>query len=211
MKNCPNCNVQLEDDVLLCPECGANLEPQEEPAKECPLKKVPKKFLIIGGIVGAVVLALIVSLLLTLMGPKAIARKYTYATLKGNAKQYVSCMPSFMWDDKDEKKEIIEQYQKMFDDRDDEYKQFVIQKIVVQRYTKDEREDIEDYIDILEKTIDNLDEGKIKSKTFRKVTVLVTYKDEDGVSYADTLELVVFKYKGQWKVFSLGGLFGSVI
>ena len=120
-------------------------------------------------------------------------------------------MPSFMWEDKEEKKDLIEMYEEYFDKEDNDYKRLRIEKIVVQKFTKDEREEIESVIERLEKAFDNLKEGKIKARTFRKLTVFITYKDEDGVSYAKTMSLVGFKYKGQWKVFSLSSLLtGSV-
>ncbi len=210
MKNCPNCNHQLEDDAILCPECGANLEPQAEQTELAP-KKPSKKHLIIGGAICVAVLAIILSLILSLFGPKALARKYVKASFNGNAKQYVNCMPSFMWEDKEEKKDLIEMYEEYFDEEDNDYKRLRIEKIVVQKFTKEEREEVEDVIERLEKAFDNLKEGKIKARTFRKITVFITYKDEDGVSYAKTMSLVGFKYKGQWKVFSLSPLLtGSV-
>ena len=34
MKNCPNCNAQLEEDVVFCPKCGQHLNPPTEDMAE---------------------------------------------------------------------------------------------------------------------------------------------------------------------------------
>ena len=209
MKNCPNCNLQLEDDAVLCPECGASLESEAEQTELAP-KKPSKKQLVIGGAICVAVLTVILSLILSLFGPKALARRYVKASFNGNAKHYVNCMPSFMWEDDEEKEELIEMYEEYFED-EEEYKRLRIEKIVVQRFTKDEQKDVEDAIDFLEAMFDNLKEGKLKAGTFRNITVFVTYEDADGDSHTKEISLVAFKYKGQWKTFPFSSLVSGAI
>ena len=63
---CPNCQSQLADDATFCGTCGAPV-PQQEPAapgkKENPIvefvKKLPRKYLKLGGIAAAAVLVLV--------------------------------------------------------------------------------------------------------------------------------------------------------
>ena len=63
---CPNCQSQLADDATFCGTCGAPV-PQQEPAapgkKENPIvefvKKIPRKYLKLGGIAAAAILVLV--------------------------------------------------------------------------------------------------------------------------------------------------------
>ena len=63
---CPNCQSQLADDATFCGTCGAPV-PQQEPAaprkKENPIvefvKKIPQKYLKLGGIAAAAILVLV--------------------------------------------------------------------------------------------------------------------------------------------------------
>ncbi len=37
MKNCITCGAQIDDEVMVCPVCGANQNPQQQPAYEQPV------------------------------------------------------------------------------------------------------------------------------------------------------------------------------
>ncbi len=54
MKNCPKCNVELNDDVLVCPECGENLAVEAAPAKKVsPLSTISLVLAIASIVLGA--------------------------------------------------------------------------------------------------------------------------------------------------------------
>ena len=158
-----------------------------------------KKLLVFGGAILAGIIAIVVALSL-LTGPKALARKYVNAYLKGNAKQYVNCMPSFMFEDKEDKKEKIEYWEEVFDDRDDEYKSIKIQKVVVQKATKDDKKDLKDSLEFAEAYYDNFDADKFNVNSLRYVSVFVTYKDDDGNPYSVLHKFTMAKYKGKWTI-----------
>ena len=223
MRFCPNCGTQLPDDAAFCTNCGTRFEsqPQQAPAnnqygyqapqaqqkpKKSPLefiKKMPKKKLIILGsaiLTGIIVLILALTLL---TGPKAVARKAAKAYMKGNAKQYVNCLPEFWFDDKDDKKDYIEDLQDSWDD-DDDYKKVKVEKVVVQKLTKDEREDWEDYAEDMEDYDDNFNAKKLNIRSIKYVTVLVSYVDEDGCPDTETFTYYIGKYKGKWSVLPTG-------
>ena len=231
MKFCPNCGTQLADDAVFCSGCGTNLGPQvntQQPPysddqygyqapnygydqapqsapkakKKFDLKNISKKKLIIlGGALLAVILAVILTFTF-LIGPRALARRCANAYMNGNAKQYVNCLPSFYWDDYEEKQEAIEDYEDTFEDIKDDVKNSKIEKIVVQKLTKDEREDFEDRIEYYEKYYDNYKSGKLNVNSIKKVSVLVSYKDGDGELQTYLFHLYVAKYNGKWVVIS---------
>ena len=231
MKFCPNCGTQLADDAVFCSGCGTNLGPQvntqqppysddqygyqapnygydqaPQPApkakKKFDLKNISKKKLIIlGGALLAVILAVILAFTF-LIGPRALARRCANAYMNGNAKQYVNCLPSFYWDDDEEKQEAIEDYEDTFEDIKDDVKNSKIEKIVVQKLTKDEREDFEDRIKYYEEYYDNYKSGKLNVNSIKKVSVLVSYKDGDGELQTYLFHLYVAKYNGKWVVIS---------
>ena len=231
MKFCPNCGTQLADDAVFCSGCGTNLGPQvntqqppysddqygyqapnygydqaPQPApkakKKFDLKNISKKKLIIlGGALLAVILAVILTFTF-LIGPRALARRCANAYMNGNAKQYVNCLPSFYWDDDEEKQEAIEDYEDTFEDIKDDVKNSKIEKIVIQKLTKDEREDFEDRIEYYEKYYDNYKSGKLNVNSIKKVSVLVSYKDGDGELQTYLFHLYVAKYNGKWVVIS---------
>lgn len=158
-----------------------------------------KKLLVFGGAILAGIIAIVVALSL-LTGPKALARKYVNAYLKGNAKQYVNCMPSYMFEDKEDKKDKIEYYEDLFDERDSEYKNVKIEKIIVKKVPKDTKEDFKDSLKSLEYVYDNFDADKLNVNSLRYVSVFVSYKDEDGNPCSDVWEFAMAKYKGKWTI-----------
>lgn len=231
MKFCPNCGTQLADDAVFCSGCGANIEsqvntqqppysdnqygyqapdygydqaPQPAPKakKKFDLKSMPKKkLLILAGAALAVILAVILAFTF-LIGPGALARRYVNAYMNGNAKQYVNCLPSFYWEDNDEKQEAIEDYEDTFEDVKEDVKNAKIEKIVVQKLSKDEREDVEDRVEYYKQYFDNFKANKFNVNSVKKVSVMVSYKDGDGELQTYLFHLYVGKYNGKWVVIS---------
>ena len=159
-----------------------------------------KKLIMLGGAVLAAIIAIVVALSL-LTGPKALARKYVNAYLKGNAKQFVNCMPSYEFDDKEDKEDLIEYYEEQFEDRDAEYKNIQIQKIVVKNASKDVREDLKDDIEDWEDYYDNFKPKKLNVNSLKYVSVFVTWKDEDGNPCSRVFNFYMAKYSGKWVIF----------
>ena len=226
MKFCPTCGTQLPDDAGFCTNCGTRFESQPQPQQQAPnygyqapygqqaprapkppkksiidkIKSMDKKKLImLGGAVLAAIIAIVVALSL-LTGPKALARKYVNAYLKGNAKQYVNCMPSYEFDDKEDKEDTIEYYEDYFDDRDEEYKNIKIQKVVVKKASKDQREYYEDRIEDWEDYYDNFKPKKFNVNSLKYVSVFVTWKDEDGNPCSRVFNFYMAKYSGKWVI-----------
>lgn len=208
-KFCSNCGSQVEDGTLFCASCGAKVETAQTPAgepkktfKKPDLKNLDpktKKFAFLGAIAAVVILVavLVVSLF---FGPKAVVKKYMRGMINENAKKVVNCMPSFLWEDKDEKDEAIEDYQDMLEGMYSDYDKVKFEIKDVHKLSKNERETLESYLETLEETNDKYKVGAIKVNKARIVEVKVTIKD-GGDTIRKNMEILVVKYKGQWKVF----------
>lgn len=217
-KFCPNCGSQLENDSLFCASCGTRveIEPQPQPTytpaggvntpptPPTPVNKLKskltKKHLVLGGSILAGIIVVILALALLFPGPKAVAKKYVKGYLNGNAKQVVSCAPSFFYEDKDEKNEAIENLEEIFEDMElDEFDKIKYEIKDVTKLSRDEREQLESMLEMYERYYDDFDADSINVKKAKKVEVKITVKD-GGDTHRETFEIILVKYKGQWKV-----------
>lgn len=211
-KFCSNCGTQCEDDAMFCASCGSSLnapEPEqsapEQPVSEQPKTKVdellarvkldrPKAIMI--GAIAAAVLVLIILLTSLFPSPKAVTKKYMSGIKSGNAEAVVNCMPSFLWaNDKDKKEDFIDNFEDSFEEM--EFEKFTYKITDVEKLEDDEKEDYLEGFEYLEKMLDDFDSDDVTD--VRIVKVKVTMK-VDGEQETETLELMLIKYKGQWKV-----------
>ncbi len=230
-KICINCGVENEESSAFCAKCGSSLqanapEPAPETNEAAPevategtpestpekpkskfdeildkLKIKKRDVMLLGGVAIAAVI-LIIALSIIFPGPKAVVRKCLNGIENGNAKAIVNCMPSYLWDnDREEKEDAIDSMQDMLDELDIESLKYEIKR--VKKYDKDDVEDWRDDNDILEEWYDELDVEDITA--IREVKVKVTAK-VDGERNSDTIEVILIKYKGQWKIYNLNGL-----
>lgn len=206
-KICPKCGVQLDDNATFCTTCGERLNAQ--PTNRRPNAKKPalpnKKLLMLAGAAIVAIIAIILVFSLIFPSPKAIAKKYVSGYIKGNATRVVNCMPSFMFEDRDEKKEAIEDLEDMLEEMElDEYDKIKYEVKGVNKLSKDEREDLEDRLEMYEEYYDDFDADSINVKRARVVEVKITVKD-GGDTHRSTVEILVVKYRGQWKVLTASG------
>ena len=218
-KLCPRCGIELDDSATFCTSCGEplNSQPQNQnpapnsnsklPAFVTNILSLPKKQLLIyGGIALAAIVAIILIIGLIFPSPKTIAKRYVNAMFKGDAKQVINCMPSFMWEDKDKKKEYIEDLETYFDKIDiDEYKNVRVSIENVDKLSSSDRERLELILEVFEEYYDDFDADDVNVKTAKEIEVKVTYK-YDGEVEEETMTVIVIKYKGMWKVLNPGSI-----
>ena len=168
-----------------------------------PPKKSNKKTIAI--IVGAIALiaAIVIALFATgviggskednkFASPESVAMAFFDALKNGNAREYVNCAPSFVFEDSEEKQETIEYLEEMFEDLFEEDYGKAIQKA---KFTVDEVDELSSYeILLLEAELKYYDFDMDDITDYRKVTVKMTG------SYDREFELLVIKYKGEWKI-----------
>lgn len=169
--------------------------------------KLPKKQLFtLGGTVIIAILAIILILAIIFPSPKAVVRKYMRGILNENAKQVVSCMPSFMWEDKEQKETAIEDLEDTFELLDlDEYDKIKFEIKDVNKLSRSERNELESMLKMFEIAYDDFEADSVNVKKAKIVDVKVTVKD-GGYTHRLDVSFLMIKYKGQWKVLSVQGL-----
>ena len=227
-KFCPKCGSALDDNAVFCTSCGENMNsyaqnstptpesnPNPNPGKK-PNIKLPafvanilslpkKKLMIYGGIALAAIVAIIVAICLIFPSPKMVVRNYINGMLHGNATQVINCMPSFVWEDNDEKKEIKENLKEYLEDLElDEYGKISYEIIDVNTLSKSERETWERTLESYENRYDEFKVSDCNLKTAKVIDVKVTIKD-GGDTTRKTVEFVVINYRGIWKIFRASG------
>ena len=226
-KFCKNCGASLEDNTKFCSNCGTEVsacedapvqENVEAPAAEgaAPAKRklsfniedikayfsnIDKpKAIKLGSIAAAVVVAIvaiIVAISLIFPGPEAVVKKALNAAIDGNAKAFVSVVPPFLFEDKDEKEDAIDSLDDALDDAEIDDIEFEIKKVTKmsssdKKSLKEDLEDTEDYLDDFD--ADDVTDFK---------TVKVRIDDGDD---KHTIDIDVIKYKGRWYIWDFTSL-----
>ena len=194
-------------------------QPENSYISPQPPKKSNKKTIAI--IVGAI--ALIAAIVITLFAtgvigggadkednkfasPESVAIAFFDAFKKGNAKELINCVPSFVFEDSEEKQEVIGYLEEMFEELY-EYEDYgkAIQKA---KFTVDEVDELSSYeISLVKGELKYYDFDMDDITDYRKVTVKMTGSYE-GESMDQELEVIVIKYKGEWKIGNFEDLIG---
>lgn len=208
-KYCNNCGAEMEDDVVFCPNCGA----QDQPAyNETPMDAAPEegkanplsnmKTLIIGAV--AAVAVIILAIVIFGSSPNKAVKNYQ-AYLNGNAGKMGSMAPSDYWKYVKEegevtkataKKEYKDMYKDMKEELEDTYGKNVKYTIKVTDKDKMSNKDLKAIGDALEEEYE-IDDKKVKAGWEMEVEMTIKGKDDD-----DEIEttLNVVKIGGQWYV-----------
>lgn len=200
-KFCNNCGSEMEDDVVFCPNCGAQDAPayEEAPAAK---KEVPVKKLIILGSIAAVIVALIVWVIVAAGPDRALDRYEQVVNGKGKIAdlypdKYLSYVKDVTGKSKndwlDDKKDG---YEENLDEYKDEYGSNVkIDYTVVEKknLSKDDYEDLKEYLE---------DNYKIKENTVKGAVRMAVRKDikgKDGNTFT-YFEVMAVNINGYWYV-----------
>ena len=220
-KFCKNCGASLEDNTKFCSNCGTEVsacedapvqENVEAPAAEgaAPAKRklsfniedikayvsnIDKpKAIKLGSIAAAVVvaiIAIIVAISLIFPGPEAVVKKALNAAIDGNAKAYVNLLPPFFFEDEDDKEDMIELYETVFEDMED--MEFEIKK--VSKMSSSDKKEIKEGLEEMEDYLDDFDADDVTD--FKVVKVRIDDGDDKS-----TRDMSVIKYKGRWYLWS---------
>lgn len=202
-KFCENCGAEMEDNQVVCSNCGNGAEAEKvaEPVAE-EVKANPttsnksdliKKVGIIGGIVAAV--AIIVAIIVSIVssGWKKPLKNYVQGMNKCDSEKYLAAYPDFLKmkttdsDLKDMKKNAEKEYGDNV-----KYSYKILKK---EKIKKDELKDVEEYIS---KKYDE----KVKVKKGYKVKIEAKTKGKEDYDYA-TSTRYVYKIDGKWKMLNV--------
>ena len=200
-KFCNNCGSEMEDDVVFCPNCGAQDAPayEEAPAAK---KEVPVKKLIILGSIAAVIVALIVWVFLA-AGPKRAVERFE-KVVNGKGKiadiypdKYLAYVKDatnkskndWLDDKKDGYEDDLEGY------KDDYGSNVKINYTVVEKknLSKDDYENLKEYLEESYKIKENTVKGAVR------MAVRVDYKGRDGNTF-EYEEVMAVNINGKWYV-----------
>lgn len=198
-KFCNNCGSAMEDDVVFCPNCGAQDVPayDEAPAAKKPLNPM---VLILGAI--AAVVVLIIVLLLIGSGPKRALNRYEKVVNgKGNIEKLIpeDIFKEAREEDEDfSKKDFLDamedSYENSMDAIKDEYGDNAKVNYTLVEAKKMNKDDFEDYAESLDKSW-GISEKSIKQAY--RMSIRVDIKGKDGKTFYYTSAVAV-KVDGKW-------------
>ena len=205
-KFCENCGAEMDDNQVVCPNCGNGAEAQtatvEEPIKETTTtstssvnKENLKKYGIIGGIVLAVIV--VIALLASLLGGgwKKPIDNYFKGMEKGNLKTYTKAYPDFYNDKMDLDEDDME---KEHDNLEDKYGEKIKIKYKITKNEKIKKDDLKKIQEYIEKVYD--EDVKVSAGKEVKVKATIKGKDDDDTK---TEKMYVYKIDGKWKLFNV--------
>lgn len=218
-KFCNNCGTAMEDEVLVCPNCGAQdapvieetpVETPVEAAVEAPVEAPAdnKKTLItlLAGVAAAVVVIILAILLFGGGVNKAVGNME--AVLNGKFKKIEQMAPKAYWEylaDEDEDFDIDdlidaaeENYEDELEELEDEYGKNVKYSIKVLEKKKVKRDKVKDIAEAIEDQYD-IDEKKVKAAYEIGVRMEIKGKEDSERNYT---KLTAVKIGAKWYVVS---------
>ena len=130
---------------------------------------------------------------------ESVVRECMEAIRNGDAETFVNCCWDAMFHDDFDKDDYIEMFEDQFDEMRLEYFEYEIES--VDDLDKDDIEELEEMFDYIEAEYDNgFDADKVTD--YKKVKVHISCESYYG-DYSGTEEVIIIKYKGQWKIFEI--------
>ena len=180
-------------------------QPQKPAFKMPDFKKLwndPKirNYCIIGAVALVAIIAIIVAVvLLTPPSPEAVAKNFVNDVIKGNSEAAVNALLPTNWGFDEEKKEdLIDQFEVTADRIEGNYDKVSVSVLRVKDFDEEEIEMYRDYtLSYFENRYAefNMDDITDYKRVKLKMTVV-----EDGDRDSTTMELILVKYKGKWKI-----------
>jgi len=210
-KFCENCGAEMEDNQVVCPNCGngtaeevkATVEEKANDVKETVVETTTetkttlksnnvKNYAIIGGIAAAVVIIIAIIISIVSSAWKKPIDNYFKGMQKGDLKTYEKAFPDFYND----KMNLDEDYmEKMKDNLEDEYGEKIKITYKVTKKENIKKDDLSKVQEYIEKVYDE----DVKISAGKEVKVKATIKGKDD-SDTDTQKMYIYKINGKWKL-----------
>ncbi|MBR3673259.1 MAG: zinc-ribbon domain-containing protein [Clostridia bacterium] len=205
-KFCENCGAEMDDNQVVCPNCGNGAEAEAAKVEETVTEATEttttntssansnnlKKYGIIAGIVAAVVI--IIAIIASILGGgwKKPIDNYFKGMEKGNLKTYTKAFPDFYNDKVDLDDDDME---KLHDNLEDEYGEKIKITYKVTKKEDIKKDDLKKVQEYIEKVYDE----DVKVSGGKEVKVKATIKGKDDED-TDTQKMYVYKINGKWKL-----------
>jgi RNA polymerase subunit RPABC4/transcription elongation factor Spt4 len=203
-KFCENCGAEMDDNQVVCPNCGNGAEAEAVKAEEKVAEATQtttssaaksdnvKKYAIIGGIAAAVVILIAIIASILSGGWKKPINNYFKGMEKGNLKTYTKAFPDFYNDKVDLDDDDMD---KLHDSLEDSYGKNIKIKYEVTKKENIKKDDLKKVQEYIEKVYDE----DVKVTAGKEVKVKATIKGKDD-SDTDTQKMYVYKINGKWKL-----------
>ena len=203
-KFCENCGAEMDDNQVVCPNCGNGAEAEAVKAEEKVAEATQtttssaaksdnvKKYAIIGGIAAAVVVLIAIIASILSGGWKKPINNYFKGMEKGNLKTYTKAFPDFYNDKVDLDDDDMD---KLHDNLEDSYGKNIKIKYEVTKKENIKKDDLKKVQEYIEKVYDE----DVKVTAGKEVKVKATIKGKDD-SDTDTQKMYVYKINGKWKL-----------
>ena len=206
-KFCENCGAEMDDNQVVCPNCGngaeaakaeetvSNATETTTTSSSATKSNNVKLYAMIGGIAAAVIVVLAIIISIVSSGWKKPIDNYFKGMQKANAKTYNKAYPDFY----NEKYELDDDdMDKMKDYLEDEYGEKIKIKYKIVKKEKIKKDDLKKVQEYIKKVYD--EDVKVSAGKEVKVKATIKGKDKDKT---DTNKMYVYKIDGKWKLFDV--------
>lgn len=215
-KFCNNCGAQVDDAAQFCGNCGNQFaapqpapQPQyqqpvyaapEVPAEApAPVKKSPKKLIILLGIIGAALILTIILIRLIFPSPKSVIKKGIKGINNANPNAIVKVIPPFMFEDAEDKEDAIENIEDYLEEFEEEYDGEKIKYEIkeIEKLSASERKSMKATFELIESfgSYDDFDADRVSDMRKAEVELEIDGDDAD-------VELILIKYGGKWYIWN---------
>ena len=164
-----------------------------------------KKYCIIGGAGLLAIIAIIVAIFLLFPGPETVTKNIMKGIINGDGEAVVKYLLPTNWGYDDDQKDYIVSKIENISDNMDRGDKITYKILRVQDLTKSEIQSLKDYnLSIYENRYEefNMDDITDYKKVKIKMNLTSDYLDRETI----TREIILVKYKGQWKLLRIESL-----
>lgn len=212
---CRNCGAKLDDEAMVCGQCGTPVKAAEEKSNanaskiEIPgmdkinpeMKSKAKKIAIIGGIVivALIILGVVFNMISANTGYKGMINKYFKGLEKGNAESMSECLSDYLSDQYTDLEDYLDEF---IDNKLDNYEREVGENpkitIEISKDSKLSDRKLDNLKEMIEQYDSSYDADDISSA--RRLDIKLRIKGRDDKMVDKINDVCIVKEAGNWKI-----------